>query len=114
MTKVNQNFTAWSGDDITPRYTVQGAAASIGKDLTGASILWILVDQSSGASLIRKTTDTAGHFTVSGCTFDVNIAASDTSGLAGDYWSEAQVRDSASIIQTVAVGWVTINRDLAS
>ncbi len=114
MTKVSQNFTAWSGDDLTPRFTITGSD-SAGENVTGASIVWVLFDSPTGSSLVRKTTASTGHITISASIIDVNVSASDTSGLTGDYYHELQIiRASDGKIQTAAVGWVTINRDLIS
>ncbi len=114
MTKVNQNITVWSGDDITPRFSVTGSGGT-GEDVTGASIVWVLFDNPRGGSLIRKTTDTIGHITISSSIVDVNLSASDTSELAGDYYHELQItRAVDGKTQTAAVGWITLNRDLIS
>ncbi len=114
MTKVNQNITIWSGDDVTPRFSITGSGGS-GEDMTGASLIWVVFNSPTGSSVLRKTTDTSGHFTIGGSIIDVNVSGSDTAGLTGDYYHELQARRAAdSKVQTAAVGWVTINRDLIS
>jgi hypothetical protein len=113
MTTTGQNFEMWSGDHKNLIYTVTDAS-SASVSLTGASVLWVLSDQINGASLARLTTDSGSGVTVSGCTFTVSLSPVHTSGLAGVYYTEAQVRDSASNVSTVAVGTAKINRDVAS
>ena len=112
MTKVSQNFTAWSGDYLTPRFTITGSD-SAGENVTGASIVWVLFDSPTGSSLVRKTTASTGDISISSSIVDINISGSNTSGLAGDYYHELQItRLSDGKTQTAAVGWATINRDL--
>ena len=114
MSKYGQNFTVFSGDDVTPRFSVTGSGGA-GEDCSGASIVWVVFNSPTGSSVIRKTTASSGHITISASIVDVNVAASDTSGLVGDYYHELQItRLSDGKIQTAAVGWVTINRDLIS
>ncbi len=114
MSKYGQNFTVFSGDDVTPRFSITGSGGT-SEDVTGASIIWVLFNSPTGSSLIRKTTASSGHITISGSVVDVNVGASDTSGLAGDYYHELQItRAVDGKIQTAAVGWATINRDLIS
>ena len=88
------------------------AGASV--NLTGASVVWVLATRSGGASLSRLTSDSGSGITVSGCTFTVSLSSTHTSGLAGVYYHEAQVRDSGSNISTVAVGTVDIKPDSAT
>ena len=116
MTKLGQNISnVFSGDDWTGRFTITGSVSSSGEDVTGASIVWVLFNSPTGSSVIRKTSASTGHITISSSVVDVNVAASDTSGLVGDYYHELQItRLSDGKVQTAAVGWVTINRDLIS
>ncbi len=114
MSKYGQNFTVFSGDDCTPRFSVTGSGGT-SEDVTGASVVWVLFDSPTGGSLIRKTTASTGHITISTSVVDINVGASDTSSLAGDYYHELQITRAADgKVQTAAVGWVTINRDLIS
>ena len=89
-----------------------GTGASV--NLSGASAVWVLATRSGGASLSRLTTDAGSGITVSGCTLTVSLSPFHTSGLAGIYYHEAQVRDSGSNISTVAVGTVDIKPDSAT
>lgn len=112
MTKIKQDFTMWSGDHKDLTYTTtDGDSASV--DLTGASVYWCLAPDAESGSLVRLTTDSGSGITLSGCTFTVSLSPAHTSGLAGTYYYEAQVRDSETNIGTVAVGNIKINYDVA-
>ncbi len=113
MTKTSQNFTMWSGDHKNLTYIVKDTnSASV--DLTGGCVVWCLSDTETGASLVRKTSDSASQVTISGCSFTTYLVPADTSGLAGTYWTEGQFRSSASVTGTVATGLARINGDMAS
>ena len=114
MSKFGQNFTVFSGDDATLRYGITGSGG-VGEDVTGASIVFVLFNSPTGGSLIRKTTASTGHVTISTSVVDINIGASDSASLVGDYYHELQIiRAADGKTQTAAVGWATINRDLIS
>ena len=114
MTKIGQNFSIYSGDDVTPRFSVTGSGGA-GEDVTGASIVFIIFDSPTGSSVLRKTTASSGDISISSSVVDINISGSNTASLVGDYYHELQItRSSDGKIQTAAVGWVTINRDLIS
>lgn len=111
-TKTGQDFTIWSGDNKNVTFTVTDSnSASV--DLTGACVAWVLSNTPATASIVRLHSDSGCGITVSGCTFTVSLSPTHTSGLAGTYYHEAQVRDSASDISTVAVGTATIKFDVA-
>ncbi len=116
MTRTNQNVPGiWSGDDWTGRFAITGSISGSGEDVTGASVVWILLDSPTGSFLIHKTTASTGHISISGSVVDINVSGSDTSGLTGDYYHELQItRLSDGKTQAAAVGWVTINKDLIS
>ncbi len=115
MTKFGQNLSVYSGDDWTGRFAITGSVSGSGEDVTGASIIFVVFNSPTGSSVIRKTTASTGHITISSSVVDINISASDSTGLAGDYYHELQItRLSDGKTQTAAVGWVTINRDLVS
>lgn len=113
MTKLGQDFTAWSGDHKNLIFTVTNAATGASADLTGASVIWVLAESPTGGSLVKLTNDSGSGITVSGCTFTVSLSPIHTSGLFGTYYHEAQVKDANSNISTVAVGAAKINYDVA-
>ncbi len=103
-----------SGDDKDIIFTVTNASTGASVDLTGASAVWVLTTSPTGGSLVKRSTDSGcGIALGSNGTFTVTLAPSHTSGLAGQYYHEAQIRDSASKVSTVSVGTVTINYDVA-
>lgn len=111
MTKLQQDFTIWSGDNKTLTCTVTDATTGASVNLTGASVAWVLANSPTSGSILRLSTD--DFVTVSGCTFSVALAASHTAGLSGQYYHEGQIRESTGNVSTVTVGTVTINQDVA-
>lgn len=112
MTRTAQDFTMWSGDHKNLTYTVtDSTGASV--NLTGASVAWVLSPGPTSGSLVRLTTDSGSGIAVSGCTFTVSLSPAHTSSLAGQYYYEAQVRDTVANVSTVAVGTAMINFDVA-
>lgn len=102
----------WSGDHKNLTYTVTDSnGASV--ILTSACAAWVLANDPASGSLVRLTTDSGSGITISGCTFTVSLSPAHTSGLAGTYYYEAQVRDTASNVSTVATGTAKINYDVA-
>ncbi len=108
MTKVSQDFELWAGDNCDVTFTITDSTGA-SKDLTGGSAVWALSEAPASASLVRKTSDAASDVVISGCTFTVYLVPVETSALVGNYFHEAQVRDSASKVSTVTVGNVLIN-----
>lgn len=108
--KKRQDFEIFSGDHKNLVYTVTNAqSASV--DLTGNTIEWVLANHETSGSLLRLVTGGSG-ITISGCTFTVALSPAHTSGLAGDYYYEAQVTDTNSDVSTVSIGTATILTDL--
>ena len=108
MTKVGQDFEMWAGDNCDVTVTVTDSTGA-SKDLTSGCVVWALAEAPASASLVRKTSDAASDIAISGCTFTVYLVPVETSALAGNYFHEAQVRDSAGKVSTVTVGNVVIN-----
>jgi hypothetical protein len=113
ITHYQQDVTFWSGDHKDLIYTVTNASTGASVNLTGASGYWVLSNGPTSGSILRLTSDSGSGITVSGCTLTVSLSPAHTTNLAGQYYSEAQIRDSASNVSTVAVGTVTINYDVA-
>lgn len=112
MTKTAQDFEMWSGDHRNLTFIVTDSTGA-SKDLTDASVIWVLSENPTSASLVKRSTDSGCGITVSGCTFTVSLSPVHTSNLSGYYYHEAQVRDSASNVVTVAVGTARIRYDVA-
>lgn len=113
MTKENQNFTMWSGDDKTLEVTVVDENGSV-QDITGMTIDWHLARKVTTSALVQKATGGSGIVISDGSAgvFQITLSAADTDDLSGKYYHEAQVTDSSGNISTVTVGTITINRDL--
>ena len=112
MTATAQDFTLYAGDDATLTVTVtEGVAA---KDLTGASVVWVLYDRFSRAAVLTKATGDGVTITDDeGGILTVDIDSTDTATLYGAYYHECKVTDSDGNISTVSTGTVTIRRGYA-
>jgi hypothetical protein len=111
MTKINQDFTVWSGDHKNVRFTVTDSdSASV--DITNASILWTVSENKRSGSIMQLSTDSGCGVTVSGCTYTVGLSPTHTAKLAGMYYHESQARDTASDTSTLAVGKMTVEVDI--
>lgn len=108
MTKTGQNFTMWSGNHVDLTITVYDSTGA-SKDLSGACGTWALSSTPLSASLVRKTSDAASDIVLSGSSMTVYIVPAETSTLQGAFHHEAQIRDSACKLVTVATGVVYIN-----
>lgn len=105
----------WSGDDKTLIIPVTNAAAAA-VSLTGAAVVWKLMDngpggtvritKQSGGSGITLTTTTATNDTI-----NITLDPADTASLAGQYYHECQVTDSVADVSTVFTGVAIINAD---
>lgn len=105
------DFTMYAGDTKVLSVTVldeAGAAVNI----TGTTIRWWLAKNAKKTGLdvlIKK--DTVDGITITdgpAGKFEVTLASSDTEGLKGSYYHEAEVDDSGTI-STVLTGKATIN-----
>ena len=111
MTTTGQDVTMWSGDDITIVVTVTTNGTSA-VDITAYTVSYVLqtdaftanVTKATGGSGITITDAINGEFTVT-------LADTDTSGLSGRCYHEAQVTDGSGNKYTVMTGTVTINKD---
>ena len=111
MTKQNQDFTIWSGDDKVITVTVYDNDDVI-VDITAATITWQLSQNVNSAALITKTVGsgialsdpTNGQFTVT-------LDPADTASLSGRYYHEAEITDSSGNVNTGLVGHATIKTD---
>ena len=110
MTKTQQDFTYYTGEDKDLRYTItdENDASLLTTSMTAE---WYLRDEPDSASLLRYATSGSG-VSLSGCTITVSVAASDTAGctLSGTYYTELAASDSAGKAAALAWGYATIHR----
>jgi len=112
MTKIAQNFEMWAGDTKDLTVTITGSDSS-GYSLTGASVTWLLEESPGSGSLVRKHISgsvSGSGISISASIMTVSIAASDTEGLAGTYYHEAEATDAAGNVATLFVGSAKINK----
>lgn len=111
MTMTNQNVTIWAGDTVNLNVVVGDGAGGL-KDISGATIAWLLYDENAGASVLTKSTGSGITITSgAGGAFTVALAAADTEDVTpGAYYHEAEVTDTLGNISTVFIGSVKINR----
>jgi hypothetical protein len=112
--KKEQNFEMWSGDHRNLIYTVSDAT-SASVDLAGASVMWVMADDSLSGSILRLTNESGSGVSVSAASsqFTVSLSPAHTADLAGTYFYEAEIIDSNNNRVTVAVGTATINQDIS-
>ncbi len=106
------DFEMRSGDFMPIEVTVKDEAGVV-VDITSFTIKWGLYDGPIlGAELFVYTIG-SGIVVVDAANgrFDVQIAKADTIALAGRYYHEAEITDTASNPKTVMVGTVTIIKD---
>ena len=111
MTKQNQDFLMWSGDDKTITVTVYDNDDVV-VDITGATITWELSLNVDSAALISKTVGSG--ITLSDPTngvFTITLDPTDTDSLSGRYYHEAEITDSSGDISTALIGHATIKTD---
>lgn len=112
-TKIGQNATMRSGDDLILKIAVTDADAGGFKNLTGAAVIWRASRKIGSSALISKSVGSGITITdaVNG-ELEVELVPTDTEDLRGDFVHEAEVVDSLGKKATVTVGRLTIERDL--
>lgn len=113
MTKQNQDFVMWAGDnkliDVT---VVDGDGVAV--DITGATIKWVLAKTAGDSALVTKTTGDGITITDAAAgKFRVTLVPADTESLAGVYYHEAEVTDASSQVSTVLIGKVIVYKSAA-
>jgi len=117
MTQTNQDVELWAGDTKQLVVTVTDDAGDP-KDLTGATVRWILQGRPADSSpLLDKDNDAKGGVTIvdaAGGVFRVDLSPEDTEELSPrTYYHEAEVTDASGNISTVLIGSLVIHRSAA-
>lgn len=112
MTIYDQDISFYIGENKLFPITVIDEDTGLYKNLTGASILWEVLNRNTGESLITKTT--ASGISINNPTggqFTVILEASDTSNFlpANYYYHRAIVTDNLGAISVVTVGNVILD-----
>jgi hypothetical protein len=105
--EINQDFITYTGDDVTPVFTVidqNGTAV----DISGVSeITWTARDEAEDTALVTKTKSGGTITFVTDGTdgkFQVAITSTDTGALSGYYLHQASIKDVLNRVTTVTVG----------
>lgn len=114
MTKINQDFALWQGEDGVLRVPVLDSAGEP-KVLTGSTVTWkAWFSTVNSIASITKTTASGIALADSADTDDaivITLAKADTSSLTpGVYYHECRVLDALSKEQVVFSGNMTLNR----
>jgi len=113
MTKVNQNFTVYQGEDRKVTIYVVDSAGSP-KTMTGGTPAWYaMLDPGDpiADAILSKTGAAIEIKNGNGINDAIEFIISDTDskGIAiGSYYHEAWVADATGKDQLVAIGWMTI------
>ena len=104
-TVTENEYTAFAGDTLRIEVTVLDEAGEP-LELTGASLVYVLVD-TSGTEVLRKTSDDE-EITINDNMVIIAIEAGDTSALGGErIYHELQLTDAGGNVSTLVAGWVT-------
>lgn len=116
MAATLQDVTMHSGDSKTLTVTVyKDTAHTVVKDITGATVKYEARRNanSRGTATIVKSVGSGIVLTdPTNGVFVVTLAATDTNGLSGDFYHEAEVTDAGGDKQTAMTGTLTISKDI--
>jgi len=103
-----------SGDDLIFQFTVDDEDNPPAvKDLTGATIIWVLSQRQGSTPLITKSaigTEILVPTPTNGI-LQAIINAADTDNLSGGFWHELEITDSSGKVHTAAYGTFYIEPD---
>lgn len=112
MTAVNQDLEQYISTDFTISVTTRIGEDGPRKDITGATISWSVARDNESSAEFTLTT-TAGDISITTAAsgeFDIDVSASDTSGLeAGDYYHECELVESGGNESVLFTGTLTLN-----
>jgi len=106
------DFEMFSGDSKNLVVTVKDKSEAA-VDLTGASISWGLARSEYASADITKSIGSGVTLTntLNG-EFEITLDPTDTSGLVGSFYHEAQLIEASGDVSTVLSGKVIITKDL--
>lgn len=108
---VNQDFTTYQGDDVSPIFTVTDASGTVVDISSVLEIQWFAQRNLETAVALTKLKSTGGiTFVTNGVDgkFQVLITKTDTTDLSGFYQHKARLTDSAGDITSVTVGRMNV------
>ena len=117
MTKVNQNFECYEGNDVVLRVPITDRNTGEPKILTNATIVWKLSDSAKNSVVLSKSIgDGISIVSINGTDdgLEITITAEDTTSLLGTHYHECAVTDVAGDTHTVFLGSATIKQAVAT
>lgn len=108
LTAKNQNAEIIAGDSKQIVVTVTNTDGSL-VDLTASTVKWAMKHNPVMTNVVYK--DTTAGITISNATggeFTIQIDPTDTTGLTGDFYHEAELTDQTGNVSTVMTGRITI------
>jgi hypothetical protein len=107
MTINNQNFEMYSGDSKIINVIVTNTDGS-SLDLTGATIKWGVIKNSSRIIYKDTTSGIAINIPMTLGRFTITLNPSDTANISGIFAHEAEITDSVGDVSTVFTGVIKI------
>lgn len=104
MTAKNQNFSMVAGDSKEIIVTIADV------DLFGCTIKWVAKRRVSDAQHKIKKDNLDGVSITTASTFTITLKPSDTKGLSGSYYHEAEITDAVGNVSTIMIGSMSIER----
>lgn len=119
MTRRNQGVGTtddpfYAGDSLRVVVSVTDDGGGV-KNISGASVRWVLADEEGDAPILEKSTD-GGGVTITAPTdgvFEVQLDPADTEELRGVYHHEAQLTDAGGDVSTLLTGSFVVRPDSA-
>lgn len=119
MTKLNQdvggpNDPYYAGDSLEITISVDDANGN-NKDLSGASVSWVVAEKPGGSAVIDGSTTDVSVSVTDAAAGEVTVTVGNgvTDDLVGSYYHELEVTDSAGDVDTVMRGRFDVERDIA-
>jgi hypothetical protein len=111
MASTNQDFITYSGDAVSPVFTVLGSTGLPVDISTVTQITWFVRRDLSTAPALTKTKSGGGITFVTNGTdgkFQVNLLVADTTPLTGNYIHFASITDASGNVTTVTAGQMNV------
>lgn len=110
MTKTAQNYTIYAGDTVELSVSVTDSITGAAKNITGATIKWVLYNSRSSTATLTKTT--ASGITITdgvGGLYIITATPVETAAITPDiYYHESEITDSGGRVSTVFTGNITV------
>lgn len=110
MTMTAQNYTIYAGDTVELLVAVTDSITGLAKNITGATIKWVLYNERTQAAVVNKTTSSGIAITdAAGGLYTVTVSALETATLTPEaFYHESEVTDSSGRVSTVFTGHIVV------